>query len=66
MQYRVYVLYAARNPLTFPGMTSIVQITTRMAAVTRAVTVRSVAGTVSTVLVTKLRSWQRGRSSLWS
>ena len=56
----VYVLYAACNPFTVVGMTSIVQITTQMAAVTRAVTVRSVAGTVWTVLVTKLRSWQKG------
>lgn len=42
------------------SMTSIVQITTQMAAVTRAVIVRSVAGMVWTVLVTKLRSWQKG------
>lgn len=55
-----YVLYAACNPFTVLGTTSIVQITTQMAAVTRAVTVRSVAGMVWTVLVTKLRSWQKG------
>lgn len=56
----VYVLYAACNPFAVLGMTSIVQITTQMAAVTRAAIVRSVAGTVWTVLVTKLRSWQKG------
>lgn len=56
----VHVLYAACNPFTVLGMTSIVQITTQMAAVTRAVIVRSVAGTVWTVLVTKPRSWQKG------
>jgi len=56
----VNVLYAACNPLAVLGMTSTVLITTEMAAVTRAVIVRSVAGTVLTVLVTKLRGWQRG------
>lgn len=56
----VYVLYAACNPFTVLGMTSIVQITMQMAAVTRAVIVKSVAGTVWTVLVTKLRSWLKG------
>lgn len=40
-------------------MTSTVQITMQMAAVTRAVTARSVAGMVWTVLATKPRSWQR-------
>lgn len=56
----VYVLYAACNPFTVLGMTRIVQITMQMAAVTRAVIVKSVAGTVWTVLVTKLRSWLKG------
>lgn len=54
------VLYAACNPLAVLGMTSTVLITMETAAVTRAVIVRSVAGTVLTVLVTKLRGWQRG------
>lgn len=54
------VLCAACNLLAVLGMTSTVLITMEMAAVTRAVIVRSVAGTVLTVLVTKLRGWQRG------
>lgn len=55
----------ARGTARHASMTSIVQTTSKITTVTRDATVRSVAGTGWTVLLTDLRTWQRARWSLW-